>query len=200
MPAAAMRPIAWSSSVLLPMPGSPPSSVTEPGDEPAAEHAVQLGHPGGPARGGDRIDLGQGHHDAGGGGRPVRDRRRALLHQATTTRRTRCSGRATSAPGRRTRCSGRPGAPWTVTNTCSGHAGTLPAGCDHPVGRPQDRRVGAAVRGRRSPPSRAARRPGCCRATASLAVPPGLSKNMIRVPVSDAVPPVAGSVLGSVLE
>ena len=33
---------AWSSSVDLPMPGSPPSSVTEPGHQPAAEHPVEL--------------------------------------------------------------------------------------------------------------------------------------------------------------
>ena len=37
-----------AASVLLPMPGSPPSSVTEPGDEPAAEHPVELGDAGRP--------------------------------------------------------------------------------------------------------------------------------------------------------
>ena len=35
-----------SSSVDLPMPGSPPSRVTEPGHQAAAEHPVELGHPG----------------------------------------------------------------------------------------------------------------------------------------------------------
>ena len=33
---------ACSSSVDLPMPGSPPSSTTPPGDEPAAQHAIEL--------------------------------------------------------------------------------------------------------------------------------------------------------------
>ena len=45
MPAAAMRPIAWSSSVLLPMPGSPPSSVTEPGTRPPPSTRSSSGTP-----------------------------------------------------------------------------------------------------------------------------------------------------------
>ena len=56
-PAAARRPSDWSSSVLLPMPGSPPSRVHRPGDEPAAEHPVELvdaGRPPGRARAGRR--------------------------------------------------------------------------------------------------------------------------------------------------
>ena len=38
---------ACSSSVDLPMPGSPPSSTTAPGDEPAAEHAIEFADAGG---------------------------------------------------------------------------------------------------------------------------------------------------------
>ena len=49
----APRPASWpsacSSSVLLPIPGSPPSSVTTAGDEPAAEDPVELADAGGPA-------------------------------------------------------------------------------------------------------------------------------------------------------
>ena len=104
-------------------------------DEPTAEHPVQLRDAGGPPRGGDGIDLGQGHDDAGGGGRAVGDGRRALLHQGgpgaalgTAAEPLRRLGVALRAPVDRAR-------PGRLTNTCSGHGGTLPAGCDQAGGR-----------------------------------------------------------------
>ena len=47
MRGAERRADACSSSVDLPMPGSPPSSTTPPGDEAAAQHAIELLEPGG---------------------------------------------------------------------------------------------------------------------------------------------------------
>ena len=44
-------------------------------DEPAAEHPVELGHPGGPARRAERVDLGERHRAAQRGARSDRRRR-----------------------------------------------------------------------------------------------------------------------------
>ena len=49
-PARASAAAACSSSVDLPIPGSPPTSTAEAGHEPAAQHAVQFGDAGGDAR------------------------------------------------------------------------------------------------------------------------------------------------------
>ncbi len=45
LPSLASRAATWSSKVDLPIPGSPPTSIAEPGDDPAADRAVELGKP-----------------------------------------------------------------------------------------------------------------------------------------------------------
>ncbi len=135
VPAAAMRPIAWSSSVLLPMPGSPPSSVTEPGDEAAAEDAVELAAPrwGGRPRRSGRPRPAASRRRRSRSTR--RGRRRTVLHQA----RPRAALGAAAQPLRRLgvalACSGRPGAAFDFGRTpVRDMAGTLSAGCDHTWG------------------------------------------------------------------
>ena len=74
-------------SVDLPMPGEPPSSTSEPGHEPAAEHAVELADRRSQPRRALGADVAQRHRPGGGtapaAAAPPRAPRagRALLHE-----------------------------------------------------------------------------------------------------------------------
>ena len=117
VPRAAIRPSAWSSSVLLPIPGSPTSRVTEPGNQPTAEHAVELTDPGGHRRRRARAHLADRDGPIGRAIRPApsADRRRSRrvgrpTRRACPTRRTlghRPSQRGDSSPHSRHRCTVR---------------------------------------------------------------------------------------------
>ena len=126
-PRAAMTPSAWSSSVLLPMPGSPPSRVTDPATRPPPSTRSSSADAGGAARAHR-----SGSTSAMGTGR------------AAPTGNTSGAVRADVSPGSSTRvphdaavgAAAQPAgglastlvAP--VSNTCSGHPGIVPSGCD----------------------------------------------------------------------
>ena len=59
-------------SVDLPIPGEPPSSTSEPGTRPAAEHAVELADAGRQARDGCSADVAQAAREPGAQPRPGR--------------------------------------------------------------------------------------------------------------------------------
>ena len=112
------RAAVWSSSVDLPMPGSPPISAIEPGHDAAAQHEVELGDAGGPA---DQAATGStsrsavgrsaadGDRDLDRPARPLRRlRRHRLLRHACSTPRMPRTARPTWSGRGRTRCSDRP--------------------------------------------------------------------------------------------
>ena len=116
---------ACSSSVDLPMPGSPPSSVTEPGDQPAAEHPIELADPRRPRLPLPRVDLGdrqaaERRPQAAPSGVPPRVPRPSVFHASAPR----------AAPGPLER--GRAAVGARVEGTLTGHAPTVRGGCDIP--------------------------------------------------------------------
>ena len=107
-------------------PGSPPSSVTEPAHEPAAEHPVELGDPGGHGRRDAGVDVADRHRtvgrDPGGATATAHDAARAstsVPHASHAGQRP--SHRGDSPPHSEQR--------WTVSSSLDGTR-TVRRGCD----------------------------------------------------------------------
>ena len=109
------RRIACSSSVDLPMPGSPPSSTTPPGDQAAAQHAIEFREPGRDARVLLRLDACRARARPTSPGDALEARRRGRgdgLDERVPRAAVRTLALPLRAPGRRTRCSCRRSSPW----------------------------------------------------------------------------------------
>ena len=127
-PSAAIAPSAWSSSVLLPMPGSPPMSVTEPATRPPSSTRSSSDSPVG------RRGAAAGSTSASGTGVDVSERARGRRRPPRPAPRRSCPTRRSPVqrPSHWRRLVAALRTP--IANTCSGHGGSVHAAMRQPRG------------------------------------------------------------------